>query len=217
MLSFDDLRIPDGWPILVGFDTGTFMSASFTAFCPDPYCALTIAEFPNYRYVGGEIELLGMSNHQWAQHVFASYNKLRPGTTKVHGWVDENTQFRAELNHYGLVLRGNPRKLELRVEISREYVQAVDPPRYYLAPWLTVLPYEMEHAAFPDSTTSSGRFEREKTNDHTLDTVEHVLSRRPRTKTVLGKSKDSFLDRFLKENRFPVPPGRGVDPHLGRH
>jgi hypothetical protein len=218
MLSFDDLSIPDDWPLLLGVDTGAYMSALLVAFCPDPYAALALAEFPNYRYVGGEIELLGSANSEWARTVVNAYRHLRPGTSRVHGWVDQNSQFKQELSHYGLALQSNLRKLELRVEISREYVQAHDPPRFYLAPWLSVLPYEMEYAHWPDEATSAGKFERIKQNDHTLDCLEHVLSRRPRTKAVLGPVKESFLDRYLREHGRPdrvLRHGAG-DPHLGR-
>lgn len=217
MLTFDDLArpLPNDHQLLVGFDTGTYMAAAFTLITPDPYSAITIAEFPNYRYVGGEIELLGMSNPEWARAVHAAYNRLKPGSTKVHGWVDSNTQFKAELANYGLVLHGNNKQLELRVEIAREYINAHDPPRFYLAPWLSVLPYEMENAQWPDEATSAGRFVRLKHHDHTLDCVEHVLSRRPRTRLLNRERKESFLERFLRENRRA---DRKVgDPHLGRH
>lgn len=217
MLTFDDLLIPSHWPILVGFDTGTYMSASFVTICPDPYAAIVLQEFPNYRYVGGEIELLDVSNSEWAQQVHASYNQLRPDTTKIHGWVDANTQFRAELAKYKLILHGNNRKLELRVEITREYVQTkpTDPIRFYLAPWLTVLPYEMEHAHWPENETTAGKFVRVKQNDHTLDTVEHVLSRRPRARKIIREAKETFLQQYLRTHQRPT--FRTGDVHLGVH
>lgn len=216
MLSFSDLRIPPDWTLVVGFDTGAYMSATITAFCPDPYCALTVWEGPNYRYVGGEIEHLGLSNAEWARDVLRAYRFLRPGTTKVHGWVDTNSQFKFELARYNLHLHGNPRKLELRVEIAREYVQAHDPYRWWMAPWLTVLPYEMEHATWPDEATSAGKFERVKQNDHTLDCLEHTLSRRPRTKRILEIEKKETLREMLwrthrRTDRDISPPDR----HLG--
>ena len=215
MLTFDDLAIPDDWPLLVGVDTGTYMSATITAFSSDPYAAFVLYEQPNYRYVGGEIELLDMSNVEWARSVHRAYNVLRPNTTKVHGWVDENTQFRTELARYGLALHGNSRKLELRVEIAREYIQAKDPVRFFMAPWLTVLPYEMEHAHWPDQETTAGKYVRVKQDDHTLDTVEHVLSRRPRARRVIDKGQESFIEQYLREHRRPrFTTG---DVHLGIH
>lgn len=215
MLTLDSLKVPlpHDHDLLVAFDTGTYMSAVFVLITPEPYAAVVLWESPNYRYVGGEIELLGMSNPEWARNVHRVYNKLRPGTTKVHGWVDENTQFKAELANYGLSLHGNNRPLELRVEIAREYVNA-ESPRIFLAPWLSVLPYEMENAQWPDESTSAGRFVRIKRSDHTLDCLEHILSRRPRTRALARTKRESFLQRFLRENRRVDRPKS--DPHLGR-
>jgi len=219
MLGFNDLAVPSDWPIIVGFDTGTYMSCTFTTFCPDPYSALVLAEFPNYRYVGGELELLDVSNSEWARTIIAAYSRLRPHTDRVTGWVDQNSQFKTELARYGLILRSNFRKLELRVEIAREYVLAHDPLRFYMAPWLTVLPYEMEYATWPDEHTTGGKFERLKQHDHTLDCVEHTLSRRPRTTRVSPKHQESFLERYLREHRRPDREIRSWshDRHLGLH
>ena len=213
MLTLKDIRHPlsPSWGLLVGCDTGTYMSASFTLFPPDSLDAFVIAEFPNYRYVGGEIELLGYSIPEWARLVLSAYQLFRPGVSRLSAWCDENSQFKTELAHYGLMLRGNRRKLELRVEISREYVTHR---HLWLAPWLSVLPYEMEHASWPDATSSAGKFERLKDNDHTLDTMEHVLSRRPRHKSMVAVKSESFVDRFLRLNRRQdITPK--VDPHLG--
>lgn len=213
MLSLNDVLhpLPPSWGFLVGCDTGTYMSASFTVFPPDSLDAFTIAEFPNYRYVGGEIELLGYSIPEWSREVLDAYRLFRPGATRLSAWCDENSQFKTELAHYGLMLRGNRRKLELRVEIAREYVQNH---RWRMAPWLSVLPYEMEHASWPDSTSSAGKYERDKTDDHTLDTLEHVLSRRPKHKAMVRAKNESFVDRFLRLNRRQDATSKR-DPHLG--
>lgn len=215
MLTLADLRhpLPSSWRLDVGVDTGTYMSATFTVFPPDAIDAFVIAEFPNYRYVGGEIELLGASIPEWSRDVLDTYRRFRPGSSRLTAWCDENSQFKTELAHYGLVLRGNARKLELRVEIAREYMQHH---RVWLAPWLSVLPYELEHAAWPDETSSAGRFERIKEDDHTLDTMEHVLSRRPRHKSMVREQSETFLARFLRLNRRHDHTG-GADPHLGLH
>jgi hypothetical protein len=219
MLTFSDLLIPSDWPLVVGFDTGTFMSCTFTTFCPDPYSALVLAEFPNYRYVGGEPELLDVSNIEWARTIIRAYKHLRPTSTKITGWVDQNSQFKNELARYGLMLRSNLRKLELRVEITREYVLAKQPFRFFMAPWLSVLPYEMEHAKWPDEHTTAGKFDRLKQNDHTLDCFEHTCSRRPRTKRVTMQRDETFLERYLREHRRPDRDIRGKfgDKHLGIH
>ena len=216
--------LPDDWSLIVGADTGTYMSAVFVAIPPgDEPQAIVLAEFPNYRYVAHEIELLGFSVPEWARQVMAAYRHLQPASSRCHAWADPNTQFRAELLHYGIHLRPNQRKLELRVEIAREYMQSVIPaipgvreaqPRLLLMPWLEILPYELEHAKWPEGTTGAGKFERIKEHDHTLDPLEHALSRRPRSKAILRRGKRSFLDRHLDTYKDPTRGAQG-DPHLG--
>lgn len=221
MLSPSDLKrpLPDGWETLVGVDTGTYMSALVIGIAPDTGAAFVFEEFPNYRYVGGELELLGMTVPQWAKSVvYACSRYERVPTKRLNAWADPNTQFRHELIHYGINLRPNFRKLELRLEIAREYQAAKDqwgnPTMLFLAPWLQVLPYEMEHAVWPEDSTASGKYERVKQHDHTLDCLEHCLSRRPRSKKVLKTRDLTFRERFLLEHRRPdLTTG---DPHLGR-
>lgn len=206
--------LPRDWDLIVSVDTGTFMSATFTAIPPgdiDPG-ACVIEEIPNYRYVSHEIELLGASNTEWARHVYRCWRYHRPEEEWCNCFVDPNTQFRAELLHYKLNLVGNTKGPELRVEIAREYM-AADPQRLWLAPWLTVLPYEIEHAKWPDDTNSAGKFMRIKRHDHTLDTMEHSLSQRPRSKPVVDALPQSFLDSMLA--MYGRLPEGFDDPHLG--
>lgn len=214
VLSTMQLRRPlqPGWRLLAAADTGTYMSVVFILFPPDTLDAFVVFEMPNYRYVGGEIELYGLSIPEWSRDVKAEFNRYCPGQ-KLKGWCDENSQFKEELTHYGIHLRGNPRKLELRVEISREYFQNR---RVHLAPWLSVLPYELEHAVWPDDGNSAGRFERLKESDHTLDCVEHILSRRPRNKALVRTKSESFVEQHMRQHRWrdQLP---STDPHLGPH
>lgn len=225
MLSPADLRgpLPHEWELLIGADTGTYMSAIAIAFRPRPYAAFVLQEFPNYRYVANEPELLGLTLAQWAQQVTDFAVKMRrrgnvdaDGNPRVKAWADPNTQFRTELQHYGLFLLPNNRKLELRVEIAREYQQAKPPNQLlYLAPWLKVLPYELEYAKWPEDHTTAGKYERIKQHDHTLDCYEHVVSRRPRTRTPLTKRKETFLERFRREHGLQRRDSI-ADPHTGR-
>lgn len=205
--------LPSGWRLYMAADTGTYLSAAFIAFSPDSLDAFILETFPNYRYVGGEIELLGESIPEWSRRVMASFNEYIPGSSRIKGLCDENSQFKTELATYGIVLRGNRKKLELRVEIAREYFQNR---RVWFAPWLDgVLAYEIEHACWPDDTNSAGKFERLKEQDHTLDCVEHILSMRPRNKALAQTKRESFLQRQLREHRWRDRlPGR-ADPHLG--
>lgn len=211
--------LPSDWELIGAADTGTYMSAVFVAICPDPYCVLALAEFPNYEYISNELELTGISVPEWARWVHRSWNHLRPAT-KVKLWADLNTQFRAELQHYDIHLMPNLRGPELRTEIAREYMSSRGedgrPNRALLAPWLKILPYEIEHAKWPDETTGAGKFQRIKQNDHTLDGWEHCLSRRPRARHLRKEEKKSFLQRMLDQYGRPDRQRIGGDPHLGR-
>lgn len=212
MLTPKDLRrpLPPSWKFEAAIDTGTYMSCCFILFPPDSLDAFVVEEFPNYRYVGGEIELLNESIPEWTRRVHASFRKYVPGVTRLKAWADSNSQFKTELARYHIHLMSNSRKLELRVEITREYVLSH---HLWIAPWLSVLPYEFEHAKWPDGTTSAGRYERVKEHDHTLDTVEHICSRRPRHASMVEPKTKSFLDQHRALNP-PVIPGP-VDSHLG--
>lgn len=204
--------VPSDWKVLFSADTGTYMSGGIVLFPPDSFECFVVEEFPNYRYVGGEIELLGDSIPEWCRKVRSTFALYRPGI-KVKGWCDENSQFKTELQHHKVYLRGNARKLELRVEIAREYIQNK---RVHLAPWLSVLPWEIEHAVWPDDTNSAGRFERLKENDHSLDWLEHILSRRPRHKAVVERKTKSFVARELEQHKgWRTLVAGGGDPHMG--
>lgn len=206
--------LPIGWKFYFAADTGTYMSGAFVAFPPDSLDAYVLETFANYRYVGGVIELNGESIPEWSRRVIAAWKEYVPGKTKLKGLVDQNTQFKFELQHYDIHLHGNPVELELRVEITREYFANR---RIHLAPWLdSVLAYELEHAAWPDDTNSAGKFQRLKEQDHTLDCIEHVCSQRPRNKKLTQRKAESFLDRHLREHGWRDRLGSRVDPHLGR-
>lgn len=210
MLTARDLSLPADWDLLVGMDSGTFMSAAFVAISPDPYEAILVEEFPNYRYVGdGEIELLGLSISEWAEEVTSAYHRYRPGD-RCKPWIDANTQFGSELQHHGIIVQRNTRQLELRTEISREYFQHQ---KVWLAPWLVVLPYELESAQWPDDVNALGHYRRLKERDHTLDCVEHCLSRRPRRKLIREEKRLSFAEKWFQQHH--LPRGQVKDVHLG--
>lgn len=210
MLTPDLLRLPVGWDLVLGVDTGTFMSAVFVGISPEPFEAFALVEIPNYCYIAGEYELLGLSIPEWAQQVTNVYKFLLP-YRKPHGWCDPNSQFKTELSHYGLILEGNKRGEELRTEIAREYFQQ---DKIRLAPWLEVLPYELENAQWPPETSASGKFRRLKEKDHTLDCLEHALSRRPRTKHLTRNERTSFKDQYFAKHKTSRG-GKRSDVHLG--
>lgn len=207
--------LPPGWDLIGGADTGTYMSATFTVIPPgDDPIAIVIEEFPNYRYISHEIELLDMSTPEWARNVYRRFRRYKPDEETCGLWADPNTQFRAELRRYKLSLRSNKKKPEYRVSVAREYMQAQNPMRLWFAPWLVILPYEIEHAKWPEETTGAGSFMRIKKFDHTLDTMEHALSRRPRSRSLAGTRQLSFLEQHLAQFANRLTPVVG-DPHLG--
>tara|TARA_Y100000310_G_scaffold185692_1_gene185770 strand:+ start:122 stop:751 length:630 start_codon:yes stop_codon:yes gene_type:complete len=207
VLSLSDLRIPDSADVFLAVDTGTFMSGLAVAITRD-YHAFVVAEFPNYRYISDQIELNDTTTPEWAQDVVATVNALGG---KPSAWADANTQFRGELRKHGLRLLSNTVGPDARVQVAREYFRHQ---RVHLAPWLSILPYELEHAKWPPKQSSAGRFSRIQKSDHTLVCLEHILSRRPRASIAGTKKKKTFLEQYLKQHR---PIGRRVrgDPHLG--
>lgn len=167
------LRIPDGWEVVGGADTGTFYSALLVAFAPDGD-AFVLEEFPNYRYVAGAPERdEDLTIPQWARGVLSRSLALG-GRSAL--WADANSQFKGELRNYGITLLAARAPVETRTEITREYFEHK---RIHLAPWVTVLPFELENAAWPEEASAAGKFGRVKDRDHTLDPLEHILARRP--------------------------------------
>ena len=211
------LSLPATWDVFCGCDTGTYMSAVICAVPNEPpYAIYALAEFPNYRYVGTEIELLTeMSMAMWTASVIDFWSALKPERS-CSAWADPNSQFKAEFAHLGIYLRPNNRGLEVRTEVLREYRQAN---RLWLAPWLQVLPYELERARWPDQETAAGTFRRQKSQDHTLDCLEHCASRRPRGRKLREEKPPTLLDKLLAKHG--IRPGqrraKKVDPHLGIH
>jgi hypothetical protein len=199
------LVIPNGWEIVGGADTGTYYSALAVAFDPAGD-AFVIEEFPNYRYVAGSPERdESVTIPQWASGVAGYFH--RHGA-RANLWADPNSQFKSELRNYDVTLLPQKGKVETRTEVTREYFQHG---RIFLAPWVTTLPFEIENAAWPEEATSSGKFARVKDRDHTLDCLEHILSRRP-----FGK----ILADSLPKGSFAAAEGwkrlrKGGNIHLG--
>ena len=199
----ENLRVPSNWTVMLGVDTGTYMAAVVIAFDEDGQ-AFILDELTNYRYVHSIIELdPDMSLAAWTTEL-----KRRAalwGARQV-AWADANSQFKSEMwNNHRFQLLGNTVGKEKRTESAREYFQGG---KIHFAPWLRMLPYEVENALWPDGATSAGKFERVKHNDHLLDGLEHVCSRRPRGKHTPPPpaAKDTW--------RKPAAR-RGGDAHLG--
>ncbi len=202
----DCLDVPKGWEIVVGCDTGSFYTAVIVAFSPDGD-AYVLGEYPNYRYVAGLPERdENVTIPQWAGLVVNVLGRLK---ARPLLWADRNSQFKQELQAYGLTLMPSSLPLEARTEITREYFQHG---KVFLAPWLSVLPFELENAAWPEEASAAGKFARVKDRDHTLDCLEHVLSRRPRGSHVKPDDKQLWINQFTNNARLK---SRSGNPHLG--
>ena len=170
----ESLRPDPEWTVVLGADTGTYCAAVVMAVSPAGQ-AFVLDEVTNYRYVAHTPELdPSGSILRWVREVQAMARRWK---TRPVAWVDANSQFKAECAHHGLHLMANHRGREVRTEAARQYFQHE---QIWMAPWLQILPYELEHAQWPEKTSSAGKYERLKDSDHALDCIEHILSRHPR-------------------------------------
>ena len=200
----DNFRLPSGWTVMIGVDTGTYMAAVIMAFDEDGNTYI-LDELTNYRYVHSVIEL----DPDLSLASFVEELKRRAALWGARhiAWADANSQFKAEMwNNHHFQLLGNTIGREKRTESAREYFQHN---KVWFAPWVPMLQYEVENAQWPEGTTASGRFERVKHNDHLLDGFEHLCSRRPRGKRIVPPpATDTW--------RKPAVRAAG-DAHLGIH
>jgi hypothetical protein len=209
----ENFRVPSDWRIEIGADTGTYCAALVVAVSPEG-TAYVLDELTNYRYVANTPELDAESSLvRWIDGVrrMSALWKARP-----MAWVDSNSQFKAECAHHGLHLVANHRGREVRTEAARQYFQH---DQIFLAPWLTMLPYELEQAQWPEQTSAAGKYERIKRHDHALDCLEHVLSRHPRGHQptqppvfVPPTGSVQWLGSPLRKRAKKAP----ADSHLGR-
>ncbi len=203
----DAFVLPGGWELVGGADTGTFYSAVLIAFSPDGV-AFVVDEFPNYRYLGGVPERReDLSVPEWSRGVVERIRRLNGKSANL--WADPNSQFKGELRNYGINLLAAKVPVETRTEVTREYFQHG---RIFLAPWLDVLPFEIENAAWPEEASATGKFARVKDRDHTLDPVEHILARRP-----FGRVKTQTKARTWAESLGYRKRDQRGNVHLGRH
>ena len=197
---------PDGWEVVGGVDTGTYTSAVIVVFSPEGE-AFVVHEQPNYSYVASVPERdETLTIPTWARELELKMAEL--GGRNFY-WADPNSQFKRELVNYGIHLEGNKMPLEARTEIAREYFQNG---RIWLAQGLKILPFELENACWPESVTAAGKFQRVKDRDHTLDPLEHILSRRPKGRWIQeGAGTGRWIDDFVQHNRLK---STHKDPHL---
>lgn len=191
-----------------GADTGTYTSAVVTAFSPEGE-AFVVYECPNYRYVAGVPERdESLTIPGWATRVVHACAMLK---TRALFWADRNSQFKRELMNYDVHLLGDKTPSEARTEITREYFEHQ---RIWLAPWLSVLPFELENAKWPEHTTAAGKFMRIKDRDHTLDCLEHILARRPKGEWAAAPKKHkTWAEAWVGKAPREI---QNTNPHLGR-
>ena len=215
LLGPDDLVRPVGWTVTAACDTGTFMCGAIGFVSPERHVFI-VEEHPNYHYAGGVIEVLDISLGEWKRRF---HRRVVQWTTKPRPsvWADPNSQFKTELRrreHGGpLILLPSKVGPEARTEITREYFLHG---AIWLAPWLTVIPREIENAKYPEHETAGGRFARIKEDDHGLDCVEHICAQHPRPKHHARETSKSLLDQLLEAGRRH-DLGPSHDPHLGPH
>lgn len=197
--------LPPGWELVSGADTGTFYTALSVAFAPNGQ-AFVVEEFPNYTYVSGTAERNeGMTIPQWSREVTSRISQLGG---RNYFWADPNSQFKQELKNYGMTLLPAKAPVETRSEIAREYFQHG---RIFLAPWLTVLPFELENASWPEEASLSGKFARLKDRDHVLDCLEHILARRPQGKVIVSGTPKTWTESMGYKRKQRVG-----NVHMGR-
>ncbi len=202
----ENLFVPSNWAVVGGADTGTYYSALLVAFDHNGD-AFVLEEFPNYTYVAGSPERdESLTIPQWARLVVRRTLQLRG---RPVFWADQNSQFRAELRNYDISLIGSKIPVETRTEIAREYFEHG---RIFLAPWLRILPFELENACWPEESTASGKFARVKDRDHTLDCLEHILSHRPLGRPLAVGSKFGSWAAWMGFKKH----GNTGNIHIGR-
>lgn len=208
-MKLEHLALPPHTEYGMGAKLGRFCSAIITAAIP-AYPLIVIAEIPSYHYVGdGEIEDKGMTTVEWGESVVRTFKEIAGKDARCSAWVDENDiQFASEVRRSKLIIKQNSKGPELRTSVLREYFQDNG---ILLAPWLTVLPYEIGRARWPDEASSAYQI-RATGQDYTLSSLEHVVSRRPKSKEIATQRATTALEK-LKQDR--MVRARSFDPHLG--
>lgn len=213
-LRREHLKLHQETTFAMGACAGRFCSAVILALQPE-MPVFVVDEVPNYHYVGdGEIELLGMSTVEWGELVvrtwawWIAHAKGPKVFERCSAWVDHRTEFIRDLKRCKLYLKKNNRSPELRVEITREYFHTKT---IFFAPWLDVLPNEISRARWP-AEESTTRQVRAQGQDYTLDSLEHVVSRRPVAEPLLSPVRTRYLDQYLRDHQFKP---RTIDPHTG--
>lgn len=201
----ENLDPPRWYERTAGVDTGTHY-ACVSALHDDEGNLYVVGEHVNYRYVSGEIEVLrDVTIPEWAGRI-VSFHDILGGNWPYY--ADWNAQGKHEYHVRGITLRKGERDPELRTEILREHFQHG---RIWLAPWLEVLPFELENARFPEKETSTGKFRRISDRDHALDCLEHLAAKRRQAKAPENPAPWGVAERYAGKRLT----GETFDPALG--
>jgi hypothetical protein len=206
----DNLNLPKWYELIGGFDHGTYWSAMVCAVNENNEL-FVLYEYPNYHYVANTIERIeNYGLNALSRDLETTYRHL--GVSGIVHRGDPNSQWKRELGILGITARNGEPSIDRRVEILR---QAFDDQRVFLAPWLTVLPKELEWARYPSDESISGNNKRVKTSDHTLDCLEHAIAARVMASAPITPVPTSPIIAMIREaKRLPQPNEMG-DPHLG--
>lgn len=202
-----NLQIPLHWEVLGAADTGTFTAGLIAAFSTTGD-AFVLYEQPNYRYIAGRHEFDPESSIPQWKHVM---RRMMDALGVRFLWADKNSQFKREMaaDPDAIHLQGATAGLETRTEITREYFAHG---KIWFAPWLQVLPYEIEQAQWPEEATAAGKFGRMKKQDHELDCLEHLCARRPRGEHPSVAKPGMWIEEFTGQS---LRRAHRRDPHLG--
>ena len=119
--------------------------------------------------------------------------------------ADWNSQYKGEYkNVMGVQLGKGEKNPGLRTERSREFF--LDK-RAWFAPWMVILPWEIERARYPDGVKGSP--ERISDNDHHLDPAEHccAIVARKTADEVDVPLPENLIDRLKAESTGPFSSG----------
>lgn len=208
-MTRDHLRLPTNTEYQLGAFVGRFSSAVVLAMIHG-YPVLVVEEIPNYHYVGdGEIELSGLTTVEWGELVVRTWRSYAGKDARCSAWVDPDTEFTKEMKRCKLRLKPNHHHgPELRTEVTREYFHDN---KIFLAPWLTVLPNEIQRARWPPEESSAFKV-RATGQDYTLAALEQVISRRPIAKALLKRPATHWIEQRIEQAGGRVSRG---DKHLG--
>jgi hypothetical protein len=202
----DNLKVPSYFIPEAGADYGTYHSA-LQCVADEDGNLFVLFEFANYHYVSGTPErILEFGLDDFGRNVTRSQERIGvPGKWWYRG--DENSQWIAELDHVGIKSISGEPDIERRTEVLRTLLNRG---KVFLAPWLSLLPQELEWSHYPPRLSTTGRNRRVKKNDHVLDCLEHIACFRPEAR----KRKVRGPKTLMELMREGTPNLGATDPHM---